>query len=193
MLVVQTFTGDTLKFALYATIGWGERTSLSVAINQLSAGLCVCENDFVISQLCTLAARLRLNQPHPPTPTITGGPAVFVISWTICKLFVADEANVAMVRELCAPESLPIPFELNQWERLLAQQQLDIECSWMVETSTDWIFQGPSCAVLIINLIFLLRIMWVRFRTRVLSEIVSLHAGTLNTTAGLLRSLRAPN
>lgn len=25
MLVVETFTGDTLKFALYATIGWGEK------------------------------------------------------------------------------------------------------------------------------------------------------------------------
>lgn len=39
--------------------------------------------------------------------------------------------------------------------------QNGIECSWMRETNIDWLFQGPSCAVLIINLIFLLRIMWV--------------------------------
>lgn len=31
----------------------------------------------------------------------------------------------------------------------------------MEETNVDWIFQGPVCAVLIINLTFLLRIMWV--------------------------------
>jgi len=32
----------------------------------------------------------------------------------------------------------------------------------MQETHVDWIYQGPVCAVLIINLTFLLRIMWVR-------------------------------
>lgn len=31
----------------------------------------------------------------------------------------------------------------------------------MRETNLDWIFQGPACAVLVINLIFLFRIMWV--------------------------------
>lgn len=39
--------------------------------------------------------------------------------------------------------------------------QLEIECTWMRETNIDWIFQGPACAVLLINLIFLFRIMWV--------------------------------
>lgn len=39
--------------------------------------------------------------------------------------------------------------------------QLQIECSWMRESVVDWIFQGPVCAVLIINLVFLIRIMWV--------------------------------
>lgn len=34
----------------------------------------------------------------------------------------------------------------------------------MRETNVDWIFQGPACAVLIINLIFLCRIMWVRVK-----------------------------
>lgn len=40
--------------------------------------------------------------------------------------------------------------------------QFDIQCSWMSESPIDWIYQGPTCGVLIINLIFLLRIMWVR-------------------------------
>lgn len=31
----------------------------------------------------------------------------------------------------------------------------------MRETNIDWIFQGPACAVLLINLMFLFRIMWV--------------------------------
>lgn len=34
----------------------------------------------------------------------------------------------------------------------------------MRETNLDWIFQGPACAVLVINLIFLFRIMWVSAR-----------------------------
>lgn len=45
-----------------------------------------------------------------------------------------------------------------------AASQFDIGCPWMHETPVDWIFQGPVCAVLIINLIFLLRIMWVSTR-----------------------------
>lgn len=39
----------------------------------------------------------------------------------------------------------------------------------MRETNIDWIFQGPACAVLIINLIFLCRIMWVRVTYTILS------------------------
>lgn len=39
-----------------------------------------------------------------------------------------------------------------------------MECLWMQETSLDWIFKGPACAVLIINLIFLTSIMWVSFK-----------------------------
>lgn len=41
-------------------------------------------------------------------------------------------------------------------------RQYEINCPWMQETHVDWIYQGPVCAVLIINLTFLLRIMWVR-------------------------------
>ncbi|KAG4067592.1 hypothetical protein HA402_005364 [Bradysia odoriphaga] len=85
MLVVETFSGDNLRFSMYATIGWG-------------------------------------------------GPALFVLSWAIIKAFTAENENL---------------------------DGLAIECTWMRETNIDWIFQGPACAVLIINLIFLCRIMWV--------------------------------
>ncbi|XP_073812334.1 diuretic hormone 44 receptor 1 isoform X2 [Musca autumnalis] len=64
-----------------------------------------------------------------------GGPAVFVVIWAIAK-------------------GLTMSYATND--------QIEIEgCPWMQETYVDWIFQGPVCAVLIINLIFLLRIMWV--------------------------------
>ncbi|XP_037950561.1 diuretic hormone receptor isoform X2 [Teleopsis dalmanni] len=62
-----------------------------------------------------------------------GGPAIFVVVWTIAK-------------------GLTMTYPTKQF---------DIGCPWMHETPVDWIFQGPVCAVLIINLIFLLRIMWV--------------------------------
>ncbi|XP_055309705.1 diuretic hormone receptor-like isoform X2 [Sitodiplosis mosellana] len=87
MLVVETFSGDNLKFNMYALIGWG-------------------------------------------------GPAVFVLSWAIIKAFAVETKNLTV-------------------------DGLEIECTWMRETNIDWIFQGPACAVLLINLIFLFRIMWV--------------------------------
>ncbi|XP_031631307.1 diuretic hormone receptor-like isoform X2 [Contarinia nasturtii] len=87
MLVVETFSGDNLKFHMYALIGWG-------------------------------------------------GPAVFVLSWAIIKAFAVEPKNLSV-------------------------DGLQIECTWMRETNLDWIFQGPACAVILINLIFLFRIMWV--------------------------------
>ncbi|XP_065094097.1 diuretic hormone receptor-like isoform X1 [Ochlerotatus camptorhynchus] len=88
MLVVQTFSGDYLRFWKYSIIGWG-------------------------------------------------GPLIFVGAWAITKsLYPFD-----MMSEL--------------------PNKLEIECSWMRESHIDWIIQGPSCTVLVINLIFLLRIMWV--------------------------------
>lgn len=51
--------------------------------------------------------------------------------------------------------------KINLSLRLFVSFQMDIECTWMRETNIDWIFQGPACAVLLINLIFLFRIMWV--------------------------------
>ncbi|XP_053663874.1 diuretic hormone receptor-like [Anopheles marshallii] len=86
MLVVETFSGDNLRFNMYAAIGWG-------------------------------------------------GPAIFVILWAIAKgITLSGQGKTAT---------------------------LEIECSWMRESVVDWIFQGPVCAVLIINLVFLIRIMWV--------------------------------
>ncbi|XP_018797882.1 PREDICTED: diuretic hormone receptor isoform X4 [Bactrocera latifrons] len=84
MLVVKTFSGDNIRFNIYAIIGWG-------------------------------------------------GPAGFVVIWAIAK-------------------GLTISYDVEKF---------DIGCPWMRETHVDWIFQGPVCAVLIMNLIFLLRIMWV--------------------------------
>ncbi|XP_058830749.1 diuretic hormone receptor-like isoform X2 [Topomyia yanbarensis] len=66
-----------------------------------------------------------------------GGPVIFVVAWAITKSLYSSDA----------PPEIPV--------------KLEIECSWMRESHIDWIIQGPTCAVLIINLIFLLRIMWV--------------------------------
>uniref|UniRef100_A0A182Y0U9 Diuretic hormone receptor n=1 Tax=Anopheles stephensi TaxID=30069 RepID=A0A182Y0U9_ANOST len=86
MLVVETFSGDNLRFNMYAAIGWG-------------------------------------------------GPAIFVMLWAIAKGITLSGQGKT--------------------------DTLEIECSWMRESVVDWIFQGPVCAVLIINLVFLIRIMWV--------------------------------
>ncbi|XP_055529573.1 diuretic hormone receptor-like isoform X1 [Wyeomyia smithii] len=86
MLVVETFSGDNLRFNMYAAIGWG-------------------------------------------------GPAVCVVLWAIAKGIAISGQDRAAT--------------------------LEIECSWMRESVVDWIFQGPVCVVLIINLVFLIRIMWV--------------------------------
>ncbi|XP_017868914.1 PREDICTED: diuretic hormone receptor isoform X2 [Drosophila arizonae] len=86
MLVVKTFSGDNIRFNIYASIGWG-------------------------------------------------GPALFVVTWAVAK-------------------GLTVNYNSNV-------EKYDINCPWMEETNVDWIFQGPVCTVLIINLTFLLRIMFV--------------------------------
>ncbi|XP_058981787.1 diuretic hormone receptor isoform X2 [Musca domestica] len=65
-----------------------------------------------------------------------GCPAIIVFAWSIAKIY--------------APP-------LNT-ERFIG---LDVECPWMSESHIDWILQGPTSLVLILNLSFLLRIMWV--------------------------------
>lgn len=39
--------------------------------------------------------------------------------------------------------------------------QVELECSWIREKQIDWIIHGPALAVLAINFVFLIRIMWV--------------------------------
>lgn len=40
-------------------------------------------------------------------------------------------------------------------------RQQELECSWMRESNIDWIIQAPAFIVLIINVVFLIRIMFV--------------------------------
>ncbi|KAH8410947.1 hypothetical protein KR222_000820, partial [Zaprionus bogoriensis] len=88
-----------------------------------------------------------------------GGPALFVVTWAIAKgLTVSYNNNMEKVSTAeCVLR--PKVFALIKVPFVCAQY--DINCPWMEETNVDWIFQGPVCAVLIINLTFLLRIMWV--------------------------------
>lgn len=58
------------------------------------------------------------------------------------------------------PKPKPI-CNFNRFKKKIFQ--VEKECIWMQESHVDWIFQGPACAVLIINLIFLIRIMWVSY------------------------------
>jgi hypothetical protein len=51
--------------------------------------------------------------------------------------------------------------KIGDAEAEILSPQLEIECSWMREAHIDWIVQAPACVVLIINLIFLIKIMWV--------------------------------
>lgn len=43
---------------------------------------------------------------------------------------------------------------------------MELECTWMRESNIDWIIQVPSCIVLIVNLTFLIRIMFVSWQRR---------------------------
>ncbi|CAD7014199.1 unnamed protein product [Ceratitis capitata] len=65
-----------------------------------------------------------------------GCPAVIIFVWSIAKIFATS-------------------LEKEHFNGFL------IQCSWIRESHIDWIFQGPTCLVLILNLIFLIRIMWV--------------------------------
>ncbi|XP_063697446.1 diuretic hormone receptor-like [Culicoides brevitarsis] len=93
MLVVETFSGDNLRFGMYAFIGWG----------------------------C---------------------PAIFVLCWTIARAVVGDDSI----------------------EGAFSGKKLELECSWIREKQIDWIIHGPALAVLAINFVFLIRIMWVVYK-----------------------------
>ncbi|XP_070501681.1 diuretic hormone receptor-like isoform X2 [Chironomus tepperi] len=64
-----------------------------------------------------------------------GVPAVVALTWSIFKGYVGSGVEDSL--------------------------EIEVECLWMQESGIDWIFKGPACAVLLINLIFLTSIMWV--------------------------------
>jgi 7 transmembrane receptor (Secretin family) len=82
---------------------------------------------------------------------LLGFPSVFVGFWTILKAFTidSDNDNLKQLDDVTSNTS--------------SNENVDSKfvCSWMRESNIDWIIQGPAFAVLIINLIFLVRIMWV--------------------------------
>ncbi|CRL06924.1 CLUMA_CG019599, isoform A [Clunio marinus] len=67
-----------------------------------------------------------------------GVPAICALSWSTVKIIVSEREG------------------LHE-----ASHQFQYGCPYMQESSVDWIFKGPACLVLIINLIFLFSIMWV--------------------------------
>ncbi|KAL5288155.1 CRHR2.2 family protein [Megaselia abdita] len=64
-------------------------------------------------------------------------PLVAIVAWSIAKIYAE-----------------PLETEDNLFG-------LEIDCSWMRESHIDWIFKGPACLALLLNLVFLARIMWV--------------------------------
>lgn len=69
-------------------------------------------------------------------------PAIIIMIWAIVKSVITTELG-------------KYDLGLDQ----MSEHQLD--CTWMHESQIDWIYQGPVSACLLINFIFLLRIMWV--------------------------------
>ncbi|XP_004444515.3 diuretic hormone receptor isoform X2 [Drosophila pseudoobscura] len=65
-----------------------------------------------------------------------GCPAIFIMAWAIAKAFAPHLENDHF-------------------------NGLEIDCGWMRESHIDWIFKGPASVALLVNLVFLIRIMWV--------------------------------
>ncbi|KAH8407654.1 hypothetical protein KR222_009489 [Zaprionus bogoriensis] len=65
-----------------------------------------------------------------------GCPALCILLWSIAKAFAPHLENEHF-------------------------NGLEIECAWMRESHIDWIFKGPASLAILINLVFLIRIMWV--------------------------------
>ncbi|CAO1350277.1 unnamed protein product [Diamesa serratosioi] len=70
-----------------------------------------------------------------------GFPAVFVVIWSVCKAFTLEFDVVSTGTSAMASKHMM--------------------CTWMRESYLDWIIQIPECIAIIINLIFLIKIMWV--------------------------------
>ncbi|XP_037043239.1 diuretic hormone receptor-like isoform X2 [Bradysia coprophila] len=69
-------------------------------------------------------------------------PAIIIMIWAIVKSVITTPLGI---------------YDLGLDP--MSEHQLD--CTWMHESQIDWIYQGPVSACLVINSIFLLRIMWV--------------------------------
>ncbi|XP_043072286.1 diuretic hormone receptor isoform X3 [Drosophila grimshawi] len=65
-----------------------------------------------------------------------GCPAFCILVWSIAKVFASHLENEHF-------------------------NGLEIECAWMRESHIDWFFKGPASMAILINLVFLIRIMWV--------------------------------
>ncbi|KAH8372981.1 hypothetical protein KR009_009408 [Drosophila setifemur] len=65
-----------------------------------------------------------------------GCPALCILVWSIAKAFAPHLQNEHF-------------------------NGLEINCAWMQESHIDWIFKGPASFALLVNLVFLIRIMWV--------------------------------
>ncbi|KRG03910.1 uncharacterized protein Dmoj_GI19749, isoform J [Drosophila mojavensis] len=65
-----------------------------------------------------------------------GCPALCILVWSIAKAFASHLENDHF-------------------------NGLEIECTWMRESHIDWIFKGPASLAILVNLVFLIRIMWV--------------------------------
>lgn len=88
--------------------------------------------------------------PFSPLLSFLGFPSIFVAFWALCKAL-GNEFEVDEARQM-TDGVFSSTIELGDPKLTY--------CSWMRESNIDWIIQGPACAVLIINLIFLVRIMW---------------------------------
>ncbi|KAJ6641176.1 Diuretic hormone receptor, partial [Pseudolycoriella hygida] len=69
-------------------------------------------------------------------------PAIIIMIWAIVKSVIETPLGI---------------YDLG----LDPMSEHQLECTWMHESQIDWIYQGPVSACLVINSIFLLRIMWV--------------------------------
>ncbi|KAH8347996.1 hypothetical protein KR084_002966 [Drosophila pseudotakahashii] len=65
-----------------------------------------------------------------------GCPALCILVWSIAKAFAPHLENEHF-------------------------NGLEIDCTWMRESHIDWIFKVPASLALLVNLVFLIRIMWV--------------------------------
>lgn len=71
---------------------------------------------------------------------------------------------------------------------------MELECTWMRESNMDWIIQVPSCIVLIVNLTFLIRIMFVSCRHRISSvKLFNFPSVTFHPFQVLITKLRSAN